>query len=123
MIAKRLGIGLSVVGLFVLGCSAEGMDPESGGEGEPIAVETEALTSCPPVLKTWNDPNVYPANANPYKRPGIFHAMSYPSTPVIFTPAARIGEICTYRAGDYHFQTIIKSSCNPPLGCVGICQP
>jgi hypothetical protein len=122
--SEKFATNTWLVGVLLLGCGAADTGPGVEGDGEPVAVETEAATTCAPLLRTWEDPNVYPANANPYKRRGIFHAMSYAPDSPIFAPAARVGEVCTYRAGSLHYKTVMKEDCLAPgEGCVALCAP
>lgn len=126
MRAWSIIVSVGFVGSAALGCSAEAPEDVTEAEGV-IAVQGEAATTCAPLFRTWEDPTVYPATANAYLRPGFFHAMSYASDQPTATPAARIGEACSFIAGRFHVQTRIKSNCSTmPDGstsCIGLCIP
>ena len=133
---KKAWVGtMAVVGMLGGCASTAGVDGANAGEttsaeGEGIAAwqsEPKPPTgSCPPVFKTWEDPNNY--RLEPYKREGFFHAMSYlPEGPAIVAAGARIGEYCTFKEGNFHIMTTIKSSCatmpDGTTSCVGLCLP
>jgi hypothetical protein len=112
---------------LLLGCADVAPGDSSEAMSENTADESEAASSCPPVFRTWEDPTVYPAGLNAYKRSGFYHPISWvhQSAPVV--PAARVGERCTYYSNGFHLQTTIKANCQElpggTLSCVGVCAP